>query len=69
MTIGEGMAHIEASQNALQKGQGRQKARREVEEGEAGPSETTAPKARKRAQPKCSVCGSFEHNARKCPCK
>ncbi|EAQ88366.1 hypothetical protein CHGG_04985 [Chaetomium globosum CBS 148.51] len=69
MTIGEGMTHIEASQNARQKGQGSQEARREVEEGEVGPSDTTAPKARKRAQPKCSVCGSIEHNARKCPCK
>ncbi|EAQ93895.1 hypothetical protein CHGG_02130 [Chaetomium globosum CBS 148.51] len=54
MTIGEGMTHIEASQNARQKGQGSQEARREVEEGEVGPSDTTAPKARKRAQPKCS---------------
>jgi hypothetical protein len=69
MTIGEGIAHIDASQNAPQKGRGSQEARREVEEGEAGPSDTTAPKARKRAQPKCSVCGSIEHNARKCPCK
>ncbi|EAQ87051.1 hypothetical protein CHGG_08304 [Chaetomium globosum CBS 148.51] len=51
MTIGEGMTHIEASQNARQKGQGSQEARREVEEGEVGPSDTTAPKARKRASP------------------
>jgi hypothetical protein len=69
MAIGEGMARNEAPQKAPQKGQERQRARREVEEGEAGPSDTTAPKARKRAQPKCSVCGSIEHNARKCPCK
>ncbi|EAQ88445.1 hypothetical protein CHGG_05064 [Chaetomium globosum CBS 148.51] len=63
MTIGEGMTHIEASQNALQKGQRSQEARREVE-GEAGPSDTTAPKARKRAQPKCSVCGSLNRAQR-----
>lgn len=69
MTIREGMTHIEASQKAPQKGQGSQEARREVEEGEAGPSDTTAPKVQKRAQPKCSVCGSLEHSARKCPCK
>jgi hypothetical protein len=69
MTIGEGTTHIQVPQNAPQKGQGSQEARREVEEGEAGPSDMTAPKARNRAQPKCSVCGSIEHNARKCPCK
>jgi hypothetical protein len=69
MTIGDGIAHIEASQKTPQKGQGRQRARREVEEGEAGPSDITEPKAQKRAQPKCSVCGSTEHNARKCPYK
>jgi hypothetical protein len=69
MAIEEGMTRIEASQKAPQKGQRRQRARREVEEGEAGPSDTTTPKAQKRAQPKCSVCGSTEHNVRKCPCK
>ena len=69
MAIGEGMARNEASQKAPQKGQGSQEARREVEEREAGLSDTTAPKVQKRAQPKCSVCGSLEHSARKCPCK
>ena len=69
LTIGEGITHIEASQKAPQKSQRSQEARREVEGGEAGPLETTAPKTRKRARPKCSICGSIEHNARKCPCK
>jgi len=69
MTIGEGISRIETSENVPQEGQGSQEARQEVREGEAGPSETTQPKARKRAQPRCSICGSDEHNARRCPCK
>ena len=49
MAIEEGQAHIEASKKAPQKGQGRQKARPKVEEGEAGPSNATTPKAQTRA--------------------
>lgn len=69
MTIGEGMTSVEALQKARQKGEGSQIPPQEVVEGEAGPSETTAPRTQKRTQPKCSVCGSVGHNARKCPCK
>ncbi len=65
MTIGEGMASVETHQEDRR---GREPPQ-EAEEGEAGPAEATAPQARKRAQPKCSVCGSIEHNARRCPCK
>ncbi len=82
ITIGEGIGYIKTPQDAPKKGQGSQKPRQEVQEvqelqepsrevvgGEAGPSETTAPTTRKRAPPRCSACGSTEHNARKCPCK
>ena len=69
MTIREGISRIQASKNAPQEGQRSQEARQEVREGEAGPSETAQPKVRKRAQQKYSVCGSVEHNARRCPCK
>ena len=65
MTIEEGMAIIEAREED----RGGQELRQEAERGETVPVETTAQVARKRAQPKCSVCGSIEHNARKCPCK
>ena len=70
----------EVSQHIRQKDQGGQKPRRKVEsrpeveephrgvrEGVVGSSDMTAPKVRKRAQPKCSVCGSLEHNAKKMP--
>ena len=79
MSIEEGMTHVEAPQKGpgrRQKGPGRrqevqssQKPPEEVEGGEAGPLETTAPLARKRAPPKCSLCNSLEHTARTCPCK
>ncbi len=79
MSIEEGMTHVEAPQKGpgrRQKGLGRrqevqssQKPPEEVEGGEAGPLETTAPLARKRAPPKCSLCNSLEHTARTCPCK
>jgi hypothetical protein len=73
MTIGEGISQVEARQKppkkACQKKQDSQKPPQEVEEREKQPSEETAPQTRKRPQPKCSICGSTEHNARKCPCK
>jgi hypothetical protein len=64
MTIGEGISRTEAHLE----GQAQQEVRQEAEEGVASPAET-APKTRKRAQPKCSSCGSIEHNARTCPDK
>lgn len=79
MAIGEGINHLKTLQDApkkdrrsrkpRQKVQDSQKPSREVEGGDAGPSEMTAPKAQKRAPSKCSMCGSVEHNARSCPCK
>jgi hypothetical protein len=69
MTIGEGLANIEARQ----KPQRGRKARPEAEEGEAATAVTAVSLARSpartRAQPKCSICRSIEHNARTCPSK
>ena len=69
MTIGEGLANIEARQ----KPQRGRKARPEAEEGEAATAVTAVllarSPARTRAQPKCSICRSIEHNARTCPSK
>ena len=77
MTIEEGSKNVEASQDTRptsRKPRRKVKPTREVEEplcevqeGEAGPSEMPPPKVRTRAQPKCSGCGSLEHNSRKCP--
>jgi len=69
MTIGEGIACIEARQT---RGRNSQKAAKEAKTTETPVEETmkpTASVARKRAPPRCSICGSLEHNARKCPSK
>ena len=55
MTIEEGMAIIEAREED----RGGQELRQEAERGETVPVETTAQVARKRAQPKCSVCAQL----------
>lgn len=65
MTVEEGMASVET----VQKDQGGLESHPGDEGGEAGPAEATTPQVRKRAQPKCSICRSIEHNARKCPNK
>lgn len=65
MTVGQGVSGIVARQNA----QRSQEPRPEAEGGETTVVEATMSTARKRAPPKCSRCGSIEHNARRCPCK
>jgi hypothetical protein len=65
MTIGQGISSTVAHQDA----QRSQQPRLEAEGGEATIAEATMSTARKRAPAKCSVCGSTDHNARRCPCK
>ncbi len=65
MTIEEGLFNIEA----LQRPRRNQEAGQEVNRGDVVTPKATAPEPRKRAPPKCRVCGSIEHGARTCPCK
>ena len=71
LIIEEGITRTEARQKRRGNQGAHQEAEGEHPAVEVPPQaavETTAPITRKRAQPKCSVCGSIEHNARTCPC-
>ena len=60
LTIGEGLNKLDMSQSQQQSLDDAQMAEEQVE----------ALRPKKRAAPKCSLCGSLEHNARTCPkCK
>jgi hypothetical protein len=71
MTIGEGVSSTASRQKAPRapKAPKAQEARVEVQGGEMTTAEAVVPAVQKRAPPRCSACGSTEHNARSCPCK
>ena len=68
MTIGEGIAQLEASQAPPKRLYQKASEVPVAGGGAEGPSSSEL-QVQKRAPPRCSICRSTEHNARKCPSK